>query len=187
MARVVPFQYMYSKPLPWIVLPLVLLLLSLVPSRGFLLSDPVFVPPPPPLSSKVPLLLVQSPRSTDDDSNYNPPATTTPTISNTSTTTPTATVTRYNWVTGPPTSSKPNYEAIHGPLGKTMDDFFLTMFRTQLARQVGMDSHRAPTDYQGLMDLVQAMNARYSYNRTELHLCAQRSLSTYDTILFYTI
>ena len=43
-------------------------------------------------------------------------------------------------VKGPDLETKPDYENIHGPLGKTMDSVFLTMFRTEMAEKVGVDS-----------------------------------------------
>ena len=43
-------------------------------------------------------------------------------------------------VEGPDISTKPDYEAIHGPLGKTLDDVFLRYFRTKMAEKVGIDS-----------------------------------------------
>jgi hypothetical protein len=44
-------------------------------------------------------------------------------------------------VRGPDLATKPDYGNIHGPLGKVVDRLFLTVFRTQLAKHVGVDSN----------------------------------------------
>lgn len=46
------------------------------------------------------------------------------------------------FVPGPPAETRPDYENIHGPMGKAVDDVFLAMFRTKLAEQVGVDSDK---------------------------------------------
>jgi hypothetical protein len=46
------------------------------------------------------------------------------------------------FVPGPPVETKPDYDNIHGPLGKAVDDVFLSMFREKLAEQVGVDSDK---------------------------------------------
>ena len=76
---------------------------------------------------------------------------------------------------GPDPSTKPDYENIHGPLGKTLDKLFLYVFRTKLAEHVGVDSKLPKTDFNGLMELTAAMNARYS-DRSEIQTIAQRTL-----------
>ena len=43
-------------------------------------------------------------------------------------------------VMGPPIETKPDYEKMHGPLGKTMDKVFMTVFRTKMANKIGIDS-----------------------------------------------
>lgn len=43
-------------------------------------------------------------------------------------------------VMGPPVETKPDYENMHGPLGKIMDKVFMTVFRTQMANKIGIDS-----------------------------------------------
>lgn len=43
---------------------------------------------------------------------------------------------------GPPQETKPDYANIHGPMGKEIDDIFLSMFRTKLSEQVGIDSDK---------------------------------------------
>lgn len=80
------------------------------------------------------------------------------------------------FVPGPPAEDKPDFDNIHGPMGKVVDDVFLSMFRTRLAEQVGVDSDKPKTDYQGIMELVKAMNARYS-DRTEIQKRSQKTLS----------
>mmetsp|Transcript_1144 Transcript_1144/g.2700 ORF Transcript_1144/g.2700 Transcript_1144/m.2700 type:complete len:381 (-) Transcript_1144:871-2013(-) len=78
---------------------------------------------------------------------------------------------------GPDLASKPDYENIHGPLGKTVDDVFMYVFRSKLAEHVGVDSKLPKTDFSGLMELTVAMNARYS-DRREIHKIAQRTLQS---------
>lgn len=48
---------------------------------------------------------------------------------------------RVRTVRGPDLATKPDYENIHGPMGRAMDKLFLTVFRTQLAKHVGVDSN----------------------------------------------
>ncbi len=43
-------------------------------------------------------------------------------------------------VLGPNPETKPDYENIHGPLGKELDRLFLKMFRSRLAENIGIDS-----------------------------------------------
>ena len=80
------------------------------------------------------------------------------------------------FVEGPPVETKPDYENIHGPIGKTMDKLFLKIFRSKMAEAFGMDSQLPYDDYQGLMQLTAAMNARYS-NKAETQRLAQEVLS----------
>ncbi|KAG7350409.1 protein of unknown function DUF4033 containing protein [Nitzschia inconspicua] len=79
------------------------------------------------------------------------------------------------WVTGPDVATKPDYDNIHGPLGSLMDNIFMRVFRRKLAEHVGFDSSLPQDDYLGLIELTQAMNARYS-NRTEVQQIAQSTL-----------
>jgi hypothetical protein len=79
------------------------------------------------------------------------------------------------FVEGPPSESKPDYENIHGPFGKAADVLFLKLFRSRMAQVFGIDSELPLDDYQGLMELTAAMNARYS-DRTEVHRLAQEVL-----------
>jgi hypothetical protein len=81
---------------------------------------------------------------------------------------------------GPDKTTKPDYENIHGPLGKTLDSVFLYVFRSRLAEHVGVDSKIPKTDFAGLMELTAAMNARYS-DRTQIQNIAQRTLRECDT------
>ena len=76
---------------------------------------------------------------------------------------------------GPDLASKPDYENIHGPLGKTLDDIFMYVFRSKLAEHVGVDSKLPKTDFAGLMELTAAMNARYS-DRRQIQKIAQQTL-----------
>ncbi|KAL3931082.1 MAG: hypothetical protein SGBAC_011471 [Bacillariaceae sp.] len=78
-------------------------------------------------------------------------------------------------VKGPDVATKPDYEQIHGPLGKALDRLFLTIFRTRMAEQVGVDSALPKDDYEGLMELAAAMNARFS-DRSEVQKTAQNIL-----------
>lgn len=45
-----------------------------------------------------------------------------------------------NVLKGPDPETKPDYENIHGPLGKNLDRVFLKMFRSRLAENIGVDS-----------------------------------------------
>ena len=76
---------------------------------------------------------------------------------------------------GPDLETKPDYENIHGPLGKTLDDLFLTVFRTKLAHYVGVDSKLPKTDYGGIIELSAALNSRYS-DRGQVQKIAQQTL-----------
>jgi hypothetical protein len=51
-----------------------------------------------------------------------------------------STFTRRGTVAGPPLDDKPDYQNIHGPLGKTLDKVFLTVFRSKMAEKIGVDS-----------------------------------------------
>ena len=48
-----------------------------------------------------------------------------------------------HFVTGPDPKTRPDYDNIHGPMGKAVDDIFLSMFREKLADQVGVDSDKS--------------------------------------------
>ena len=81
----------------------------------------------------------------------------------------------YQTVKGPDMETKPDYENIHGPLGKAIDRIFLMVFRARMAEHVGVDSSLPKDDYQGLMELTNALNARYS-DRKEVQKTAQNVL-----------
>lgn len=66
------------------------------------------------------------------------------------------------FIDGPSQETKPNYEEIHGPLGPLIDKLFLSIFRSKMAEKVGIDSKLPHDDYQGLMELTSALNARFS-------------------------
>lgn len=83
-----------------------------------------------------------------------------------------------SFVEGPPRETKPDYENIHGPLGKTLDTAFLKLFRSKMAEAFEMDSQLPHDDYQGLMELTAAMNARYS-DQTVAQRLAQDVLRKY--------
>ena len=98
----------------------------------------------------------------------------------TSTTTATTTLTnadnkRPTFVPGPPVETKPDYENIHGPLGKTLDKVFLKLFRAKLSENIGVDSKLPNDDYQGIMELTTALNSRYS-DRKQVQTIAQNTL-----------
>jgi hypothetical protein len=76
---------------------------------------------------------------------------------------------------GPDLATKPDYENIHGPLGKTIDNMFLYVFRTKLAEYVGVDSKLPKTDFNGLIELSAALNSRYS-DRMQIQKIAQQTL-----------
>jgi hypothetical protein len=75
-------------------------------------------------------------------------------------------------VAGPDKETKPDYEKINGPFGKTLDKVFLSVFRTKMADKVGVDSSLPKDDYKGLMELSSALNARYN-DRTKVQKIAQ--------------
>lgn len=91
-----------------------------------------------------------------------------------------STSTRTTTVDGP-TSPKPDYANIHGPLGKQVDDFFLSVFQTKMAEHIfGADDNKIMEDgasYQGLMELSLALNARYS-DRRQVQEIAQNILKS---------
>lgn len=78
-------------------------------------------------------------------------------------------------IDGPPVETKPDYENIVGPLGKLADNIFLTIFRMKMAEKVGVDSSLPKDDFQGLMELTAALNARYS-DRLQVQQIAQEVL-----------
>lgn len=77
--------------------------------------------------------------------------------------------------TGPDPETKPDYSNIYGPLGKGMDDLFLGFFRSRLANNIGVDSSLDYKDFQGLMELAAALNARYQ-DRSEVQKIAKKTL-----------
>jgi len=79
------------------------------------------------------------------------------------------------FIEGPPIETKPNYENIHGPLGALLDKVFLSVFRSRMAENIGVDSDLPADDYQGLMELTAAMNARFS-EREQVQNIAQNVL-----------
>ena len=76
------------------------------------------------------------------------------------------------FVSGPSLDDVPDYENIHGPLGKAVDRLFLRIFRSRMAEKVGCDSNLPYDDYRGLMELTAALNARYS-DRRQVQAIAQ--------------
>jgi len=79
------------------------------------------------------------------------------------------------FIAGPPLETKPQYEDIHGPLGAFLDRLFLIVFRSKMAEKVGVDSDLPADDYQGLIELTAAMNARFS-DRSQVQDIAQNVL-----------
>ena len=80
------------------------------------------------------------------------------------------------FIEGPPAETKPNYEEINGPLGPFWDKIFLMVFRLKFAEQVGIDSKLPQDDYEGLMELTSALNARFS-DKVEVQKTAKNVLS----------
>lgn len=78
-------------------------------------------------------------------------------------------------VAGPDSTTKPDYDNIHGPFGKQLDTILLKMFRSSLAKNLGIDSALPNEDYAGILELVTAMNARFS-NREEIQRISQDTL-----------
>lgn len=89
-------------------------------------------------------------------------------------------------ITGPPLETKPDYDKIHGPLGPLADQVFLSVFRTQMADKVGIDSKLPKNDYMGLIELAAAMNARYS-DRRQVQTIAQDVLRTLFCFLCHIV
>ena len=90
----------------------------------------------------------------------------------------TTTPTSITFVPGPSIETKPDYDNIHGPFGKTLDKVFLKLFRSKLAENIGIDSKLPQDDYQGIMELTTALNSRYS-DRTQVQQIAQNTLRTF--------
>jgi hypothetical protein len=44
------------------------------------------------------------------------------------------------FIQGPPRDTKPDYENIHGPMGKMVDQILLRIFRSRMAEHIGVDS-----------------------------------------------
>jgi hypothetical protein len=82
------------------------------------------------------------------------------------------------FIDGPSQETKPNYEEINGPLGFTIDKVFLSVFRAKMADKVGIDSKLPYDDYQGLMEVANALNARFS-EKEKVRLIAQDVLRKY--------
>jgi hypothetical protein len=96
----------------------------------------------------------------------------------TTTTTITPSATRFlaTAVAGPTLESKPDYENMVGPLGRRMDRLFCTLFRRELAAQVGgADSTLEADDYQGIIELAARMNREIPH-REEIQQRAQTVL-----------
>ena len=79
---------------------------------------------------------------------------------------------RAAFIDGPSIETKPNYDEIHGPLGPVIDRLFLSIFRSKMAENIGVDSALPKDDYQGLMELTTALNARFS-NKDKVRQVAQ--------------
>jgi hypothetical protein len=86
------------------------------------------------------------------------------------------------FIEGPSRETKPNYEEIDGPLGPIMDKVFLMIFRSKMSEKVGVDSKLPKDDYQGLIELTGALNARFS-NRTQVRDIAQDVLRKFMTVV----
>lgn len=78
---------------------------------------------------------------------------------------------------GPDSATKPDYDDIHGPLGKWLDTLLLTLFRNKLAEQVFGDDlaelrtpfaaaswipPQEPANFTQIVQLAAALNARFS-------------------------
>jgi hypothetical protein len=68
-------------------------------------------------------------------------------------------------IEGPSLDTKPDYNTIHGPLGKFVDYLFVRYFRKKMAEKMGIDSKLPQGDFAGIMELTAALNARYSDRR----------------------
>ena len=74
-------------------------------------------------------------------------------------------------IRGPPKETKPDYENIVGPLGRTMDMLFMVVFRKALAKHTNLDSDRPVNDFKGITDIALQMNRRYP-DRTQVQVRA---------------
>jgi hypothetical protein len=70
--------------------------------------------------------------------------------------------------------TKPDYDAIIGPLGRTVDTFFLNLFRQKLEENVGFRTNE--TGYAAIIDLTSKLNAEHS-DRAEIQRRAQKTLT----------
>lgn len=84
-------------------------------------------------------------------------------------------ITALHVAAGPDPETKPDYDNIHGPLGKELDRVFLKTFRSSLAKNTGIDSSLPKDDYLGIIELAAAMNARFS-DRAKIQQLAQDTL-----------
>ena len=83
-------------------------------------------------------------------------------------------------IDGPPLETKPNYDEIHGPLGRAVDRLLLSFFRIKMAERLARpegevkisDSSLAVDDFDGIISLTSSMNALYN-NRTKVQEAAR--------------
>jgi len=82
-------------------------------------------------------------------------------------------------VRGPPRDTKPDYENIHGPLGKPVDDIFLSVFRDKLIELSGVKEASPELElapgYDGIVQVAMQMNIIHS-NRTVIQDRARQVL-----------
>ena len=89
-------------------------------------------------------------------------------------------------IEGPPLETKPNYDEVHGPLGRAVDRLLLSFFRVKMAERLGepskdevriSDSSLPVDDFDGIISLTSSMNALYN-NRTKVQEASQDVLSS---------
>lgn len=79
-------------------------------------------------------------------------------------------------IQGPSIETKPNYDEIHGPLGKELDSLFLQIFRGKMESITNITSPLPKNDYQGLMDVATQMSRQYS--KEEVRMLSRKILQS---------
>lgn len=96
-------------------------------------------------------------------------------------------------IDGPPLSSKPDYESIHGPFGPLLDRMLTVLFRTKLASRLGhkqhpneiviADSPRPYHDFMGIIEVTHSMNSQYNNRTTVQNLAQDVLVSLFPTFI----
>lgn len=96
-------------------------------------------------------------------------------------------------IAGPPLSSKPVYESIHGPFGPLLDRMLTVLFRSKLASRLGQDQHpneiviadssRPYHNFMGIIELTHSMNSQYNNRTTVQHLAQDVLVSLFPSFI----